>query len=257
MATRELAEALEDRWVRVGDWDVHLLASSGGDRKPIDVLLLIGFVVGGHSAVPITVELARDYNVYTPDLPGYAKSTKPPSTLTLPEQAEATARLLDALGLRKVALIGNSFSAQIAAEFSMRHPERVDRLVLIGPGVDPRARTPFHQLWRFARNSMHENAVLPGMVGDYVDLGLRRIIATARYALRDRIEEKLPRIPMPALVVRGGEDAIVPQRWAEEAARLLPNGRLVVIPGYAHGVERVGAPTLAQVLRPFLDESLA
>ena len=71
---------------------------------------------------------------------------------------------------------------------------------------------------------------------DYWQCGLRRLIGTFRYALQDRIEEKLPYVRVPTLVVRGGKDPIVPQRWCEEAVRLLPQGRLVVIPGAGHTV---------------------
>ncbi len=59
---------------------------------------------------------------------------------------------------------------------------------------------------------------------------------------------------VPALVVRGSRDSIVTQRWAEEAARLLPKGRIVVVSGSAH-VANVDAPSeFARVIRAFLDE---
>ena len=59
---------------------------------------------------------------------------------------------------------------------------------------------------------------------------------------------------MPTLVVRGSRDQIVPQRWAEEAARLLPMGRLVVIPGAAHTANYSAPMELAHVTRAFLSE---
>lgn len=79
-----------------------------------------------------------------------------------------------------------------------------------------------------------------------------RLIRTFRYALNDRIEEKLPRMNVPTLVVRGSLDTIVPQLWAEEATRLLPGGRLVVLPGAPHTVVYNAAPELVRVALPFL-----
>ena len=86
---------------------------------------------------------------------------------------------------------------------------------------------------------------------DYWQCGLRRLIGTFRYALQDRIEEKLPYVRVPTLVVRGGKDPIVPQRWCEEAVRLLPQGRLVVIPGAGHTVNYNSPVELARVVREF------
>ena len=70
--------------------------------------------------------------------------------------------------------------------------------------------------------------------------------------MEDRIEEKLPHVRVPALVVRGSKDPIVPQRWAEEVARLLPMGRLVVVPGAPHTLVYDAPLELARVVRPFL-----
>src|SRR5436190_22416974 len=87
---------------------------------------------------------------------------------------------------------------------------------------------------------------------DYRDAGVGRVIATFRHAVRDRIEDKLPRLDVPALVVRGTRDPIVPQRWAHEAARLLPQGRLVVVPGGAHTMTFTSPDALAAVVLDFL-----
>jgi 2-hydroxy-6-oxonona-2,4-dienedioate hydrolase len=62
---------------------------------------------------------------------------------------------------------------------------------------------------------------------------------------------------VPALVVRGTFDTIVPQRWAVEATRLLPQGRLIVIPRAAHDVNYNHPVQLAQAIRTLLGESIA
>jgi pimeloyl-ACP methyl ester carboxylesterase len=80
-------------------------------------------------------------------------------------------------------------------------------------------------------------------------------VRTFRYALRDRIEARLPLVRVPTLVVRGSRDTIVPQRWAEEATRLLPHGRLVVIPGAAHTLVYKVPAELVRAIRPFLEQA--
>jgi 2-hydroxy-6-oxonona-2,4-dienedioate hydrolase len=201
--------------VQAGAWDLHVLtAGPPAPHGPV-VVYLAGFIVGGRSAVPLTRALGHRYRVYTPDLPGYALSPGPSRTLTQAQQAEVIRLLLTALGLARVVLVANSFSAQIAVEFAVTHPRELERLVLIAPGVDSHGRTPFHQLARFLRNSREEDAWVAGMTGDFVRAGPRRNIETAWYALRYRMERRLPLVQAHTLVVRGERDAIVPHRWVE------------------------------------------
>jgi len=56
----------------------------------------------------------------------------------------------------------------------------------------------------------------------------------------------------PALIVHGSRDPIVPRSWTEEVARLLPEGRLVVVPGTAHVVNYDAPSELACMIRAFL-----
>jgi pimeloyl-ACP methyl ester carboxylesterase len=161
---------------------------------------------------------------------------------------------MDALGLQSAHWIGNSFGCQILAELALRHPDRVNRLVLQGPTVDPQARTVRQQLMGLMRNSRRES---PGLgwitLTDYRKAGLRRAWATVRLALEDRIEDKLPGIVAPTLVVRGEHDPIVPQPWAEQVTRLLPKGELRVLAGLGHTVNYTAPREFVAALRPFLD----
>jgi pimeloyl-ACP methyl ester carboxylesterase len=60
-----------------------------------------------------------------------------------------------------------------------------------------------------------------------------------------RIETRLAALAVPTLVVRGARDPIAPQRWCEEAAALLPAGRLAVVPGAPHAVNYAAPEALA------------
>ena len=77
-------------------------------------------------------------------------------------------------------------------------------------------------------------------------MGPRQYV-TYHYLLADHVEEKLPALRMPNFVVRGGRDLTVTQRWAEQAIRLLPGGRLAVMPGAAHAVDYNAAPALVRL----------
>jgi 2-hydroxy-6-oxonona-2,4-dienedioate hydrolase len=92
---------------------------------------------------------------------------------------------------------------------------------------------------------------------DYVDCGIPRLLRTIQHALDDPIEEKLAGIRMPALVVRGSRDTMVTQRWAEQVTRLLPNGRLIVVPGTPHTMNYSAAGLFVRAIAPFLTEARA
>jgi len=87
---------------------------------------------------------------------------------------------------------------------------------------------------------------------DYVAAGLRRAWATLKIVLEDKIEEKLPYIQAPTLVVRGSNDPVAPQRWVEEVTRLLPHGNLQIIPGAAHTLNYSAPEEFVRVIQPFL-----
>ena len=217
------------------------------------VVLVHGVIVSSRYMLPTAAELAADVDVLVPDLPGYGLSEAPPGPLTLATLADAAVACATAAGHDRVALVGNSFGAQIAVEAAVRHPARVARLALIGPTTDPVARTLPRQYLRWQRNAPDEHlAIVPVMARDLADMGLRRAAALLRVMLDDPIEAKLPHVQAPTLVVRGDRDRLVPQRWADEVVGLLPHGELATVPGYAHMPQWSGPLALAPMLRAFL-----
>jgi len=254
-----VTEGFTSEWAEVGGLRMHARVAA---RPPTPdaprIVFVHGIGVSGRYLMPTAMRLANTFRVYVPDLPGFGLSAKPASVLDVPALADALAAWMRAMRLTSAALLGNSFGCQVIAEVGVRHPALISRAVLQGPTMDPRARTVPRQLLRWAVNSPFEPRPAWMSLGsvvrqDYRDAGVRRVIATFRHALRDRIEDKLPHLDVPTLVVRGARDPIVPQRWAEEAARLLPQGRLVVVPGAAHTMNFTSPDALARVVRPFVE----
>jgi pimeloyl-ACP methyl ester carboxylesterase len=77
---------------------------------------------------------AHGLRVLAVDLIGHGKSDKPSVEYLLADFAESLAEFLDALGIRSATLCGHSFGGAIAMYFGTRHPERVERVVLVSAG---------------------------------------------------------------------------------------------------------------------------
>ena len=219
------------------------------------MVLVHGLVVSSRYMIPTAKRLARHCRVFAPDLPGFGRSERPPRVLDVAGLSDALSAWMGEVGLERAALVGNSFGCQIIADLAVRHPARVERAVLQGPTMDPLGRSVPRQVGRLLIDVPRETlSLLPIELLDYLSAGTRRAWRTFRYTLEDRIEEKLPHMRVPTLVVRGSRDPIVQQRWAEEVTRLLPMGRLVVIPGAAHAVNYGSPLELARVVLQFLSE---
>ena len=253
---------LESTWTAVGGLPIHALVSADPPRAAAGrppVVLVHGLGLSCRYMVPLARHLAGDFRVFAPDLPGFGDSGKPDDILDVPGLADALAAWVQAAGLRgRVAPVGNSFGCQVIADFAARHPELVDRAVLQGPTTPPDERTWLRQFVRWRQNQPYNPPAMgPVTWRDYRKAGLRRLYRTFRHVLRDPVEDKLPGIRAPVLVVRGQLDPICRLPWATEVARLLPEGRLAEIPGVAHTLCYTAPVELAAVTRTFLDEGRA
>jgi 2-hydroxy-6-oxonona-2,4-dienedioate hydrolase len=233
---------------------LHVRAGGPAAPSRTAVVLVHGVIVSSRYLMPLGVELARDRPVLIPDLPGYGLSEPPDRPPSLASLAGAVIACARAAGHARVALIGQSFGAQVVVAAAARDARLVERLALVGPTVDPAARNLPAQYVRWQRNTPDEHlSVVPIMARDLADVGPVRAAQLLRVMLADAIEDRLPAVACPALVLRGGRDRVVPAAWAERVAGALPRGELAVLPGYAHMAHYSGPLAVAPVLRRFLD----
>ena len=61
--------------------------------------------------------------------------------------------------------------------------------------------------------------------------GLRRVAHALGVHLADALEDVVPQVPVPVLVLRGDQDRLCREEWARELADLAPDGRFVPVPG--------------------------
>lgn len=243
----------ESSWSVVDGLRLHARVWTGAapaGRPPL--VLVHGAAVSSLHMEPTGEVLADEFAVYAPDLPGHGRSDNPERVHDARGLAGALAGWIERNELGRVHLLGNSFGCQIIAELAVARPELVDRAVLQGPTTDPDGHG-LRQLWRWGINFWREGATQPQVTFRQWAQAGPRVFARTLYSMdRHRIEELLPRVDAPTLVVRGSRDPIIPPSWAEEATRLLPRGQLAVIPDETHTIVVSAPEALADAVLPFL-----
>jgi pimeloyl-ACP methyl ester carboxylesterase len=262
-----------------------LTAGAGG--TPTLLLHGGGFDSAEFSYGRIVEPLSRGRRVFAPDWPGYGGSEKPDLDYDLAYYVEFLGHLMDALGLRRAALIGISMGGGAALGFALSKPERVEWLVLVdsyGLGREiPRgrlgyflARTPraadlVYALMRRSRRILrwgllsvvHDRRAVTddliekahGLLNE-PDAGLAfgsfRKNEVRWDGLRTDFSHRLGEITAPTLVVHGTHDRAVPVAWARRAHRRLPNSELRVFHGCGHWPPRERPEEFCRVVENFL-----
>ena len=166
---------------------------------------------------------------------------------------ELAAELLAALGSSPVLLVGHSQSCQVVAAAAEQQDARVVGVLLLGPTTDPRLRRPAVLAARWVRTAVREPWwQAPLVLAQWLRTGPRAMRALWRQAAGDRIDERLRRVGVPVVVVRGDRDALCPRDWAVQLAASAPRGRLVELPGAAHMTPQTHPDDVAMLVRALL-----
>lgn len=204
---------------------------------------------------------AAGTHVLVPELPGFGRTGQTPTAPSITELADGLAFELGLRGVGGAVMTGHSMGTQVVAEAVRRHPHLARRVVLVGPVVDPTARSVVAQAIRLARDGLLEppsgNAIV---LSDYLRAGPRWYAAQLPNMLRYRIEDAVAELPCPVLVVRGARDPVAPARWARRLAAAAAGGVVAEVPGAAHLVQHVRPREVAALCAagaPVAGENLA
>jgi 2-hydroxy-6-oxonona-2,4-dienedioate hydrolase len=213
------------------------------------IILVHGVGTTARYFVPLLEQLDGRAPAAAVELPGIGSSTSSELPGDIAEQADVLAAWLRATGRRPAVLVGNSMGAQTVVELAVRHPGRAEHLVLIGPTMDPEARTAIRQIGRLLMDATVERPSLIALtLGDTFRTRRRAVYRYFRAALDHDIEARVPLVSVPILVIRGSRDPVAPRRWAGALAAAATQGRFVEVPGAAHATH-YGRPRLvAQLL---------
>lgn len=234
---------LIDRTIQLSDLTFHYREAGHPDAPPL--ILLHGLTFDARDWDEIALFLAQRYHVFTLDQRGHGQSARP-GTYSFELLCDDLNAFVDALALNRLTLIAHSMGGGVACLFATQWPERLEQMVLedsapIAPG----------EAINFPEPPKEAPGDVPFDWNMFVSL-MNQIRTPDPSWWKD-----LPKITVPTLIIGGGSTSETPQERLAQAARLMPEGRLVTIEGAGHLVHRNRPQEYKELLRQFLFGLLA
>jgi 3-oxoadipate enol-lactonase len=233
---------------------VRLHWEETGEGAPVLLIMGLGMNATGWWR---TIPVLADFRVIAFDNRGVGRSERAPGPYTVQAMADDAVSVLDAAGVDRAHVYGISLGGMIAQEVALRHPSRVDALVLgaTTPGGDAhvpagedvvafvrlRAQmTAEHAVWASVPINYAERTRREGghRIAEDVAQRLRYPVEaeyySAQLAAANGHDARVGDIRAPTLVVHGEEDVLIPPANGERLAAAIPGAELRTWPGAAH-----------------------
>lgn len=203
-------------------------------------------------------ELGKDFRCVAPDMVGFGYSERPvDARYGLDTWADQTLAMMDALGIEKAHLIGNSFGGAISLRLATRHPDRVEKMVLMGSmGVPFTITEGLDSIWGYEGTLEHMRVVMDFFAYDKSltssDLAQARFEGATQPGFQESFSSMFPAprqrwvqamavsddeirtLRHRTLVVHGREDRVIPVANSYRLVELLDNADLSVFSHCGH-----------------------
>lgn len=281
-----MTDALLPQRISIHGHDVRYFRAGEGPA----LLLVHGMAGSAATWKSVLPRLARDYTVIAPDLLGHGKSDKPRTDYSLGAFAAGLRDLLVAQGIERATVVGHSLGGGIAMQMAYQHPERVERLVLVGSGGLGREVSPVLRLLTLPGAEYLMPLLFTSYsreIGNRISMMLRRgglrapaVEETWRaYVSLTQSENRAAFVKtlrsvidisgqsvsahdrlylashMPTLIMWGERDQIIPVDHAYDAQEAMPGSRLEIFPESGHFLHSEEPDRFIRVLREFLATS--
>ncbi|MDM8520799.1 alpha/beta hydrolase [Anaerolineales bacterium HSG6] len=240
-------------------------------RKREQVMILIhGWSSSWYSLSPLLPNMRKRFRCMAVDLPGYGQTPRPPERITMELYADLLADLIRQVSKdREVVLTGHSMGGMIALIMALRHPDLVERLILLAPTITGNLSL-FINMWSYPITMLERFFVVDWIVSLFesqLAWATDRIMRPASLAAKSGMSEedyqrlrgdarhggqgktraecywgmregdlrgKLNKIKKPTLVIWGLEDNTVPLRDASVMADEMPKADMRFMPNVSH-----------------------
>ncbi len=232
------------------------------------VLILHGWSLSSDRYIPLIQELSRmGYSAYTPDLPGFDKTSTPKKPLHLSDYVEFVETYIKKQTIVNPIIIGHSFGGRIAVKYASMHEHSLLGIILSGTPGYPSVRKWKWYLSYLISKLGNMFFSLPYFHGHeekirswfYTIIGARdytRASGVMRETFKNIVSEKLhgymKQIHIPSLLLWGERDILVPLWVARKMHNTLINSTVVVINNDGHNVIITNPKQIAQEVHRFI-----
>jgi len=195
--------------------------------------------------------LSASHRVIALDLLGFGRSDKPFLAYSIAVFVEVLEAFLHKLQLARPTLIGESLGGWITAAYALQDPQAVDKLILVDAAgvwgdtkdlpVDLHVSTRQHMSeimhLLFYDKTLATDALIDFAYERHLERGDGFTIHCVLQNLRDGrdfLDDKIAALKVPALIIWGEDDELIPVATGRLIHRLIPNSRLEVIPQCGH-----------------------
>jgi pimeloyl-ACP methyl ester carboxylesterase len=250
--------------ITVANTEVEIFTGGSGPA----ILFLHG--AGGNSGwQPYHEELSRDYTVYVPSQPGFNGTPRPNWVHTINDVCHFNLEMAQNLRLDQYILMGSSMGGWIAAEMAAMCHHNLKTLILVdAAGIKPQKGEIAEIFMVSAQTRLKQRFYDPSQVPNYeqytrqltpeeqmVEHSNREMasrLCWRPYLHNLSLPYYLRKVPTPALIVWGQQDAIIPVECAELYQKALPNATLKVIDHCGHSPAIEKPREFLQTVREFL-----
>ena len=226
---------VKDYFETIEGCKTHILRKGSG--QPL--LFLHG--ANGGRWLPFLDSLAETHDVIAPEHPGFGTSGTPDWLDNTGDLAHFYLEFMDKLGLEKVILVGTSLGGWIACEMGVRSTARLDRMVLSAPAGIHVKGVQKGDLFLWNPEQMVRNLVFSKELADKLlampvsdqdrDMALRNRFTTAKLTWSPRLYNPdlakwLHRIRIPAMIMWGKQDRLIPAPYGKRFNELIPGSLL-------------------------------
>ena len=254
----------EEKKVKVNDLEVNYKIAGEGPA----VFILHGWGSSSDSWTEVQKILAdRGCQVVVLDLPGFGKTSAPSSIWGVEEYADFVHEFASQLSVEKFTLVGHSFGGQIAIQFAVMHPEKIDKLILVAaagvrrtPGFAKKLVMAFAKLvslllylipFRELRTNVRNFFYMAIRRRDYVRAqGIMRDVF--QKVITQDLTAKFSKIQAPTLIIWGDKDEMTPVQDAYLMDELIPDSKLEIVEGGKHALNFQMPDKLSEEIGGFL-----